>query len=684
MATTVTVKCPSCEASYQAPAERAGAHFKCKKCNEILTVPGPPAELDLEPTPERPVVMPATPPRPVVMPAKPAPATPPEDRPVVMPAKPAAAPPGRPVVMPAAAPASTPAQAAPRPRPGVRARALPPVPEPAGTPTKSRTPLAIVVVGLLLAIGVGGYFAWPKAEQKTDTPQPPGRGASVEDPTQPKAPVFDAAKTAALLRKETGADSAGQTWSLVQKLDAEIKTWREKSAPAEAIGQLEQERDTVLDDLVKLSPDHAEARALRGELKYEKELDPFFDATYLTDADRELVRKNRLLVNLKAGENAGWIPKTTYETQVKPLVEKFSAAQAAAEALAASPFGQSAKKLENEVLTDLTKLLGGKASFRAFIHEPYLIFVEENPGWSPPAMAQEIFSPLKAIHEAFLREFGGLGLKALDEPVPVVYFKSEEQYGEYNKAKGHDSKGVLAHYEPPTGRLALNRGVNHEVIIHEGTHQLFDRYTTGKLAHTRQSYWFQEGIAEWFGGSNRVQAKDKSWTYETGVLLDGRLDSWRALEKKQFTLSELLEQTYAKKSEYTAQGPEGQVKIGLVYAQGWFLIYFLNHFLVDDAGMVKIGVKGKYAAGWSDYLKAELTGKSGKKIFMECLKIDEAALQKMNEEYQAYFEFVQRKRNLGQVLDKKLVPWDQYMNKAGKKTGEKEDDLLVDPRRKKE
>jgi hypothetical protein len=125
-----------------------------------------------------------------------------------------------------------------------------------------------------------------------------------------------------------------------------------------------------------------------------------------------------------------------------------------------------------------------------------------------------------------------------------------------------------------------------------------------------------------------------------------------------------------------------EVKIGLVYAQGWFLIYFLNHFNVDENGMVNIGAKGKYADGWAEYLKAELTGKTGRKVFMECLKLDDAGVQKMNGEFREYFDFVMRKRNLGQVQDKKLIPWDQYVNQKGKKTGEKEDDFLIDVRKK--
>jgi hypothetical protein len=222
--------------------------------------------------------------------------------------------------------------------------------------------------------------------------------------------------------------------------------------------------------------------------------------------------------------------------------------------------------------------------------------------------------------------------------------------------------------------------VSHEVIIHEGTHQVFDKYTKNMLKHEKQSFWFQEGIAEWFGGSNRLQGPDGAWRYETGMLLDGRLDSWRALENGAFSLDELVQQTYAKRNDYIAS-PGGQSKIGLVYAQGWFLIYFLNHFDVGPDGLVRIGKRGKYADGWDEYLKAELNGRTGKKVFMECLKLDDAGLAKMDAEFKNYFEFVMRKRNLGQVKEKKLIPWNEYVNKKGVKTGEREDDLLVAPAR---
>lgn len=660
MTTTVTVVCDACKASYQVPKERAGARFKCKKCSATLTVPRTDSPAALA-TPSIPI------PPPVALATPSVPIPPPADRPAGATDAPSAA--RRPRT-------DRPGRADRPERPS--ARPLEPAVE-----SKSKLNLILLVILGIAVLAIGGYFAWPKAAP-IDTPKRPDPGTLTASSQDGNSPTFDAAKRVSEFKKETGSATAPGLWTLVKKIDDEAKVWKEKKAPDSAIEELMQSRELAVDEIVKINPDHAEARAARGEVKYNDELEPFFDAPYLSDSERDLVRKNRLSITTRAGENAGWISKKLYDMQVAPLVDKLSLQQKAAESMAASDFGRSAKSMEAETLTYLNKQLEGKAAFRAFIHKPYLIFVEENPGWSPQAEAKGLFSPLKAILEAFMKEFGGLGLAPLDVPVPVLYFVSEERYREYNKSIGNTGMNVLAHYEPGSGRLALNRGVNHEVIIHEGTHQIFDKYTKNMLPHPKQSFWFQEGVAEWFGGSNRLQDKDGSWTYETGVLLDERLTSWRSLESSQFKLADLLNQTYGKRNEYLLQGGAGQAKIGLVYAQGWFLIYFMNHFNVDATGLVRIGEKGKYADRWSEYLKAELQGRTGKKVFMEMLKIDDAGLETMHKEFVDYFNFVQRKKNIGQVKSKKLVAWDKYVNLKGQKNGTREDDLLIPPERKAE
>ena len=111
------------------------------------------------------------------------------------------------------------------------------------------------------------------------------------------------------------------------------------------------------------------------------------------------------------------------------------------------------------------------------------------------------------------------------------------------------------------------------------------------------------------------------------------------------------------------------------------LIYFLNHFNADKDEYVVFGKPGKYSDGWKKYLKAELDGKTGKKPFMEAFGVDDDGMKKMNEEFQAYYDFIMRKLQLDQVKDKQLISWDSYVNRVGEKTGEKSDDLLVQPKK---
>ena len=129
--------------------------------------------------------------------------------------------------------------------------------------------------------------------------------------------------------------------------------------------------------------------------------------------------------------------------------------------------------------------------------------------------------------------------------------------------------------------------------------------------------------------------------------------------------------------------------MGQVYAQGWMLIYFLNYFKVDAEGYVQIDTKEKpvegiYRAGWEKYVGMELNGKTGKAAFMEALGIDESGLKEMADHFDKYQRWILRKISLRQTKDKRLVPALKWRNRRGELNGEKEDDLLVKPPKKKD
>ncbi len=148
--------------------------------------------------------------------------------------------------------------------------------------------------------------------------------------------------------------------------------------------------------------------------------------------------------------------------------------------------------------------------------------------------------------------------------------------------------------------------------------------------------------------------------------------------KRRFRLSQLLNLTYTSRSGLsTAQHL-------LTYAQGWTLVYFCNYFDVDANGMVRIGKRGKYADGFEKYLKAELEGRTGRAVFMECLSLDDASLKKMDEEFAAYCEWLVHKLKLKHYKDKRLIPAAEHRNSRGESTGTAEDDLLIRPKKKAE
>ncbi len=674
MSTGITVSCPSCASTYKVPNERAGARFKCKKCGTSVLVPTgvPTTEV------ERPIVQPAElAAKPVVQPSKP----------VVQPAKPVVAPKApsqKPVVAPAA-PSDLDLGAADegvrkppeanRQHTRVHAAQRPDFSQPKKGPGK----IIAAVVGVVV-VGAVIFFMTRGGNDPKPTPGPNDKGAApvAQTPDKPQAPVYDAAKTITELRTEIGDKSADQLWKLSKKLQAQGDAWKEKGAPPEAVTKLTDEAIICLDKVVELDPSHAEARAARNEVKYSGELDPYVNAKYVTESDRELVRQNNLQVSVKAKETNGWISRSMFDSRVKPILDRYTKIRADYEEMEASPFGEKARALEKTTIDDLSKIFQGKLAFEAYVQKPYMVFVEVSPSWSPQNEANSRFNELQSLNRTYMKEFAALNLKPVEQPIPVLYFTSPERYEEYNKGTGKGAMKALAHFEPDTGRLVLNRNVDHEVVLHEGTHQLFARYSETQMPFALRSYWFQEGVAEYFGGSNRWLDKNNEWFYEVGVLQMGRLGSIRTYDDKLFTLGELLSTTYTNKGIWEKSG--SMVKIELVYAQGWFLIYFLNNFNVDAKGLVQVGARGKYKDGWDRYVRGELAGKTGKKAFMEALGLaDDAALAALEKEYRAYFEFVNHKANIGQVKDKKLVPWKDYVNKRGEKTGEEADDMLVKP-----
>ncbi len=518
------------------------------------------------------------------------------------------------------------------------------------------------------------------------------------------------------------ANSGAELWQLVEQVQTMAKSWSERGASANDVARLTGKAKTLADRVLVLDPSHLAARTARGEIRYQGELQDYALAPWLDDASRADADKAHRRIQELATKNGGFVG-TKEETEITRLKNRFADKEKAYKAMTERPFFVKASALENitakELVDSLAKAKENVAKIRdtlkdesmakaleeamlrgvegrkflSFIREPYVIFVEENDSWDESAQAENtVAQPLLSLNRKFFEEFGPkYGLTPIEDPIPVVFLRNGLSYQQYCLGTmGVPLVGVLAHFEPEKGRLIVHNDTDFKTILHEGTHQLFHRYRKNAPAFQDQSFWFEEGVAEWFGGARRtVNAQTGGWNYELGLLQSDRFKGIKALVKDgtHFPLDQLITATYRDRDAGLANNP---FTVPLVYAQGWMLIYFLNYFDTEPDGLVKIDtaakpVRGKYRDGWERYLRFELTGKDGKPYsggaaFREAMGLDDAGMAKLADEFDRYQRFVIRKMDLTHVKDLRLIPWDEFRNKRNEKVGLREDDLL-DPSR---
>ena len=133
----------------------------------------------------------------------------------------------------------------------------------------------------------------------------------------------------------------------------------------------------------------------------------------------------------------------------------------------------------------------------------------------------------------------------------------------YRLYKGEETLSSGAHFEPGSGRLVIHDSCDHETMRHEATHQSMWGWTKPAYAWPLYAYWFQEGIADWYGTSKRsFDEKTQKWGYVLGKVNAGHVKSLIELRankfqsKKLFGLKELIKTRYANKQKIIADGRE--------------------------------------------------------------------------------------------------------------------------------
>lgn len=229
-------------------------------------------------------------------------------------------------------------------------------------------------------------------------------------------------------------------------------------------------------------------------------------------------------------------------------------------------------------------------------------------------------------------------LKESDHLMGLYIFRSRKEFTEY--AKLDENHGVLGFYRPWTQQMFTFRAIGdteiENTVIHEGTHMIMHYFTGYRPPdQSKELFWFQEGIAEFFGS----WARDK----ENGNIILEQLNQMRfrslwsqAVSKSDdpkrtlLPLKRILSMSVVR-AEIDSQS-EKELKDKL-YKQGWGLVHF---FMFHD--------NGKYREKFHQYVKSYVHGNSGWPSFVKLFEIkSQKQLEEMEEEFREYIKSLKRK-----------------------------------------
>jgi hypothetical protein len=237
-------------------------------------------------------------------------------------------------------------------------------------------------------------------------------------------------------------------------------------------------------------------------------------------------------------------------------------------------------------------------------------------------------------------------------PTPVVILRTAVEYGKYQRRDDKPDAATATqvtsagHFEPWNNRLVCymsSEDQQRTTLFHEGTHQIIQWAMRGAppQAGGRQSLWFSEGIADYFGG-NAPAVENGETIYVPGKIDEGSVETLGQGVKVEslFTLAELL--AY-RRLDYSKDNldPRKNLKVRNAYAQGWALCYFIQNWAKD-----------KYGDKWADYLREEFRGNSGRKAFTKVFGDD---IEGMEKEYLAMIDELEKARVEGRIVAGEII-----------------------------
>jgi hypothetical protein len=254
--------------------------------------------------------------------------------------------------------------------------------------------------------------------------------------------------------------------------------------------------------------------------------------------------------------------------------------------------------------------------------KPYLVALEPSQRYVETDVIEEYARRLATLQATFHHEIGSaLGLPEVDGVLPVIVLNSRQSFDKYCEAKEKKRMpaAVKGFYDSQRRRVIVYHdfNVSHEVLFHEGAHQLVHYYTLRQTdgRPTSSTYWFAEGMGTYFEGFRRRE--DGRFVFDTSAN-SGRLSTLRQSlaqrgMKDFIPLSLLMDMSVDQFWDWyeKSQGvdpDDATRRAQLYYAESWALVRFLRQKSPAHREL------------FQEFFRAELAGRAGKQVVESFLR----------------------------------------------------------------
>ncbi|MEK7450174.1 MAG: tetratricopeptide repeat protein [Planctomycetota bacterium] len=232
---------------------------------------------------------------------------------------------------------------------------------------------------------------------------------------------------------------------------------------------------------------------------------------------------------------------------------------------------------------------------------------------------------LQAIRQYYVNAFGISDNQKIKKRVALI-FDTETDYQTYALLSTDSSvESTLGYYHPHYRQLLLFEPLNQEketlkVMYHEAFHMFLHEIVNNV---ENIPIWLNEGMAEYFGGSE-ISTADGHTSVKTGLVHEGRLSNLLlGLEmNKVVPFEKIMNET---KMDF--YGPDAAFR----YAQAWSMVHFFVHYK-----------NGLYQNGLKSYFNHLKKGKSPGAAFQETF--GKQNLGEMEKEWRRYVENLKTKK----------------------------------------